>query len=75
MVLVSNYIIKLSFFPFNQDVKVFETGKKTTPKMDGASLSFSKTGAKLGAVLSNGTYIWNTQSGVLFIIYRISNCN
>ena len=51
---------------------MFETGKKTTPKMDGASLSFSKTGAKLGAVLSNGTYIWNTQSGVLFIIHRIS---
>ena len=50
---------------------MFETGKKTTPKMEGASLSFSKTGAKLGAVLSNGTYIWNTQSGALCITYKI----
>ena len=49
---------------------MFETGKKTTSKMDGATLSFSKTGAKLGAVLSNGTYIWNTQSGVLFIFQK-----
>lgn len=43
--------------------KVFETDKKTALKMDGATLSFSNTGAKLGAVLSNGTYIWNTQTG------------
>lgn len=43
--------------------KVFETDKKTALKMDGATLSFSSTGAKLGAVLSNGTYIWNTQTG------------
>lgn len=31
--------------------------------MDGATISFSRKGAKLGAVLSNGTYIWNIQSG------------
>ena len=31
--------------------------------MDGAAISFSRKGAKLGAVLSNGTYIWNIQSG------------
>ena len=43
--------------------------------MDGATLSFSKTGTRLGAVLSNGTYIWSTQSGVLFIIYRTYMCN
>lgn len=33
--------------------------------MDGATLSFSRTGAKLGAILDNGTYIWNTQTGIL----------
>ncbi|KAL9969786.1 hypothetical protein ACROYT_G022043 [Oculina patagonica] len=48
-----------------KDVKVFETGKKTNPQMDRATLRFSKNGAKLGAVLSNGTYIWNTQSAKL----------
>ena len=31
--------------------------------MDGTTISFSRKGAKLGAVLSNGTYIWNIQSG------------
>ena len=31
--------------------------------MDGATISFSRKGAKLGAVLSNGTYIRNIQSG------------
>ena len=48
---------------------MLETDKKVAPKMDGATLSFSRTGAKLGAVLINGTYIWNSQSGtsVLFI--------
>ena len=51
------------FFYFDKDVRVFETGKKTAPKMDGATISFSRKGAKLGAVLSNGTYIWNIQSG------------
>ena len=42
---------------------MFETGKKTCPRVDGATLRFSRTGARLGAVMANGTYIWNTQSG------------
>ena len=49
-----------------KDVKVLETDKKVAPKMDGATLSFSRTGAKLGAVLTSGTYIWNSQSGISF---------
>ena len=49
-----------------KDVKVLETDKKVAPKMAGATLSFSRTGAKLGAVLTSGTYIWNSQSGTSF---------
>ena len=54
-----------SFF-CRKDIKVLETDKKVAPKMDGATLSFSRTGAKLGAVLTSGTYIWNSQSGISF---------
>ena len=39
--------------------------------MDDATLSFSRTGAKLGAILVNGTYIWNTQTGILKFAYNL----
>ncbi|XP_015769430.1 PREDICTED: uncharacterized protein LOC107347949 [Acropora digitifera] len=54
-------------------VKVFETDKKTTPKMDDATLSFSRTGAKLGAILVNGTYIWNTQTAKLLKVLAMTS--
>lgn len=57
---------------FLKDVKVLETDKKVAPKMDGATLSFSRTGAKLGAVLINGTYIWNSQSGTSVFYFKVS---
>ncbi|XP_067048800.1 uncharacterized protein [Acropora muricata] len=54
-------------------VKVFETDKKTTSKMDDATLSFSRTGAKLGAILVNGTYIWNTQTAKLLKVLAMTS--